>query len=461
MPAKRKYNFKAQHDLINTPDVESTDVKEDSQEQTALVKDLVNNIKSADTKVTKAFDIQFIPRDKLVFNKNNKYPMEDIESLASWILEYGLLHNIEVFYDESNDQYIVDAGERRTRAIDYLIKKYKDVTPEDEQYLNYKEHVQQFDLEGYPCKIVRKRTSNDSVPDEESSILDEIDTHIRLILSNETGRKHDAVRQQEQIHELDALLKKRNALLKKGEKINVNETLAETFGLSTKQVKNYKAISTLIPELKKLFEENHITLKDGANYAQLSEEEQRQLLSLIESGSGKNEIDALYKNLNELKKDISSREQDIRKLEAEKKAALEKVEEAARSKADLEKRLREQIEADNANEIDSLKEKLEAANTMKETYAAQLEDIAKKQEKEVADLKKKLEEKEQKQEKDYNIEVVKSAAVLESNISSMKVVIQNLNEAISNYEKVYEEDAGKNPTDYKSEIARLLEKLKI
>lgn len=461
MPAKRKYNFSSQHQLISTPDSSSKETKESSPEQSTLVKDMVKNINSTDSKVEKAFDVQFIPRKKLVFNKNNNYPMEDIEKLASWILEYGLMHNIEVFYDENDDQYIIDAGERRTRAIDYLIEKYKDIAPEDDQYLNYKQHVQQFDLEGYPCKIVRKRVSSDSVPDEEASILDEIDTHIRLIISNETGRKHDAVRQQEQIHELDVLLKKRNALLKKGEKINVNETLAEAFGISTKQVKNYKAISTLIPELKKLFEENHITLKDGANYAQLSEEEQRQLLLLIESGSGKSEIDALYKNLNELKKDISSREQEIQKLEAEKKAALEKVEEAARSKDELEDRLREQIAADNAKEIDDLKEKLEAANSMKKTYAEQLENISKKQEKEVADLKKKLEEKEQKQEKGYNIEVVKSAAVLESNISSMKVVIQNLNEAISAYENVYSDDAGKNPADYKSEIARLLEKLKI
>lgn len=461
MAAKQKFNFGAQK-KITAPEVEVvTTESKDTPEQNAPVKDLVKNISSLDNQMPKAFNIQFIPREKLVFNKENKYPMEAIEDLAAWILEYGLLHNIEVFYDESNDQYIIDAGERRTRAIDYLIQKYRNVSSDDPEYSNYKEHVQQFDLEGYPCKIVKKRKSNDSVPDEESALLDEIDTHIRLIISNETGRKHDAVRQQEQIQVLDELLKKRNALLKKGSKINVNEKLAETFGISTRQVKNYKAISTLIPELKQLFEKNHITLKDGANYAQLDEEEQRQLLKLIEAGSGKEEIDSLYKNLNELKKDISSRELEIQRLEKEKKDALEQVEEAARSKEKIEALLREQIKADNAKEIKALQDELDEANKSKDTYAAQLKEISKQQKQEISILRKKLEEKEQRKQSGYDMEIVKSAAVLESNIASMKSIIENLNKAICDYENVYTKEAGTDPKKYKAEIAHLLEKLRI
>ena len=143
--AKRKaFNFSVADKIIASGG-EGQNVKEESTEvqsaevtqQDSLVKNAMERMeKPADTR---SFNLKFIPREKIVFHKNNNFPMEKIESTANSILEFGLIHNLEVLYDEDQDIYILESGERRTRAIDLLIKRFGNYSgdPENVDYKNY------------------------------------------------------------------------------------------------------------------------------------------------------------------------------------------------------------------------------------------------------------------------------------------------------------------------------------
>lgn len=108
----------------------------------------------------KAFNFHLVPREKLVFNKDNAYPMEMIEQLADTILRFGLIHNLEVLYEEETDSYVIESGERRTRALDYLIAKFGDGRENAEtdaaEYKMYLKNVKQYADEGYPCNVKRR-----------------------------------------------------------------------------------------------------------------------------------------------------------------------------------------------------------------------------------------------------------------------------------------------------------------
>lgn len=63
------------------------------------------------------------------------------------------------------------------------------------------------------------------------------------------------------MRELHNLYTQLNALASGRERINVNEKVAQEFGVSARQIKTYMSIDKLIPELRQLFEQNSITLK--------------------------------------------------------------------------------------------------------------------------------------------------------------------------------------------------------
>ena len=84
------------------------------------------------------FNFKRIPREKIIFNENNDFSMENIEELANSLLKNGLEHNLTGHYDDDRDLYILESGERRIRALDLLNSKFGSVTrinelPESEQ----------------------------------------------------------------------------------------------------------------------------------------------------------------------------------------------------------------------------------------------------------------------------------------------------------------------------------------
>lgn len=98
---------------------------------------------------------------------------------------------------------------------------------------------------------------------------------------------------------------------------------------------NYTSLQNLIPELRKEFESNNITLTESTNYAKLSHEEQKTLLQLLESGSkvSKSELEALIKEKKALQEKLDDQQDKICRLE--KQVTVYNADELLLIKADL------------------------------------------------------------------------------------------------------------------------------
>ena len=105
--------------------------------------------------------------------------------------------------------------------------------------------------------------------------------------------------------------------------------------MKKRQVMNYTSLQNLIPELRKEFESNNITLTEGTNYAKLSHEEQKTLLQLLKSGSkvSKSELEALIKEKKALQEKLDDQQDKICRLE--KQATVYNADELLLIKADL------------------------------------------------------------------------------------------------------------------------------
>ena len=101
------------------------------------------------------------------------------------------------------------------------------------------------------------------------------------------------------IQEKKELLERRKALT--GTTENINRTIAQSEGITERQVQKYNAVATLVPELQELFKEKEITLNDGEFYSSLTTEDQLRIVDLIRSGEqgSAREIQQLNKQLKE------------------------------------------------------------------------------------------------------------------------------------------------------------------
>lgn len=438
--AKRKFNFAAGAEQ-NTPDTPETQPQTQStpEESKSAVQTLVEKI---DAPINTAFNFKYIKRDKIIFHAKNDYPMEEIEKLADSILNFGLIHNLEVFYDLENDQYILDSGERRTRAIDYLVEKYKDYPDKDnESYQKYLHFVAPFE-NGYPCNVKSKYADTD-LSETDSDLLEQIDAEIRLIIANEETRSKDTQRTKQHVDRLNELYTKRNQTLKKGEKINVNNEIAKQLNISDKQVKNYKDIDKLIPELRKKFEENEVSLKDGANYAKLTEEEQRQILTLIENGENRQEINRLMDQMKAMRSDISIKENQISELEY----TIENQNAIIKSINDAQKDLKQQLAAEqekgdpNNEKIRELESSLDNLKNQISAQKKSLKDTVKEKDNMIADLQKKLDAqaKMQSTETNNNSKMIRTQYDLEIGIETLITLFADLEKKLDEYKAVSED----------------------
>lgn len=456
MATKRKMNFGAVHQQMK----ESKDTSGINQEET-LTQTLLNKISETSELDynKKAFDVRLIPRNKLIFHKDNDYPMKDIEKLAGLILELGLIHNIETFYDEDTDSYIIDAGEKRTRAIDFLIETYNNYPDkESREYKNYLKNVKLFSVEGYPCSVKQPtKTSEENLTEDELKELDDLNTHIRLIESNESGRAHDPVRTQKKVAELTEYYRRKNQLLK-GEKINVNAKISETLGISERQVKKHNAVSKLIPELYNIFKKNGITIAEGANYAQLSDEEQHQILALIEAGENKKEINTLYNRMKKMQDEIEEQKKNIKKLQSEKETAEENIAKEKRKATDLESKIRAKLDSStpNAKEIEELQAELEHTETVLSEIQNKYKEHSEEQAKKIKKLEAKIKEKENKS-KNIVTSTIRTAMQIESSIENIQRTVAELKNSIKKYKENYNPEINeKTPEEYETEIKNSL-----
>ena len=438
MAQRKKFNLGGSR--LEMRETETVKQEESTESQAER---LVTAIENAE--VNTAFNFKMIPRGKLIFHKDNQYPMEAVEKLAASILDVGLIHNIDVRYDEDNDTYIIDAGEQRTRALDMLIEKYRNCeNQESEEYQKYVYHVKPFE-KGYPCKVssgTSKMKSSMGLAGEAASELDEIEARLRLRISNEIGRGHDVVRTKKCLDEILELENRRNEILGKTDQVT-NRELGEKLNISGRMVQKYKALDRLIPELREVFENQGITVTEGANYANLSPDEQMQLVELIRLGGNRKELAVLYDRLNETQNAVKEKERELEELKLEKMAAREQAEaakaDAENLKQKLQEELRQEYDAENEEkrrEIEELKNQLFQANRDAEIYEKQKEELEVRS-REIEELKEKL-SRSRPAVSGEEAAAMRAAMHLESAVRGVGNALAEAVQAMQEYEKQYD-----------------------
>lgn len=325
------------------------------------IPDMISRLEKVDNKAL--FNFKFIPRTKIVMNKKNEYSQVNLEKLAASLLRSGLIHNLEGLYDEETDTYILESGERRTRALDSLFEKFQTPPdPESEDYSDYILFLKNIKglEQGYPMKVQRKEEIESR--DEIQNQLDEIDSELRLQDANIEIRPDTPDERLKNIEKRNNLLKRKNEMLPRNNRINVNEAIAEQEGISKRQVQKYNNILSLIPELQEEFKKNNFTLNEGSTYASLSEVDQRHLAVLLGEGKkvSSTEIKRLQEQIEESSASLKDKEVQMNILESEKNELLKKSEEERISFENAlkaqEEILRKNIEAEiNANHPDKKK----------------------------------------------------------------------------------------------------------
>lgn len=456
MAERKKFNFLG-NEMNTRESAEGVPTKEGSR-----VQELVDSIENATTNT--AFNFKYIPREKLRFHEDNEYPMETVEKLAASILDVGLMHNLDVSYDEEDDIYVIDAGEQRTRALDMLIEKYRDYTDtESEEYRHYLYHVKPFE-KGYPCKVssgTSRLQSEGKYSDAVRRELDEIEARMRIRISNEISREYDPVRTKKAMDEMIMLENRRSELLGNGKAMN-NREIGERLNISDRQVKKYRAIDRLIPELQTLFEEHGITLTDGASYAKLNEDEQWRILELIKAGGDKQEVTALYGKLSRLQEEMQIKEKEITELERDRAEALEHAEAARREAAELDSRIRkeavkeaEKREEADAKLIEELQKQLEAAKHNMDEYERQNRELEKEKAKKEAELEEKLVAK--LEETRVTPASLRAALKMESILGLIESNIRQFKKVLSEYQDIYDSSSGEvSPEKYMEQLQKLL-----
>lgn len=215
------------------------------------------------------FKFEYIDIEKIRKNKNNFYEITDIDELVEDISINGLNHNLVVRPIENGYELI--SGERRYTALNKLVERGEDK------------------FKKVPCKI---------------SDLNDLDSEIVLIQANAQSRELSDADKLKQIERLTELY---NIKKSKGEKVGkIRDKIAKDTGLSPAQVGRYSAISKgLIKELKDVLEKGNLSISNASEFAVLSEENQRLILSVI-----KNEISISKNEANELKNKFKKIEKD-------------------------------------------------------------------------------------------------------------------------------------------------------
>ena len=231
------------------------------------------------------FNFKRIPREKIVFNENNDFSMENIEELANSLLKNGLEHNLTGHYDDDRDLYILESGERRIRALDLLNSKFGSVTrinelPESEQenFVLFRSNILPLLTEGIPFKV---NSFSKEHNDENGNRLDEIRSELRKYATNLDVRQFTPKERSDYISKVKKLLEEEASLLGKN-KVTKDE-IADAIGISRRQLHKYELLDSLIPRFKELFENKKLRIEAVSTLSGLTEEEQQSICNRIDS----------------------------------------------------------------------------------------------------------------------------------------------------------------------------------
>lgn len=469
---RKNFNFFKADEVLGAASSE-TDIQDRQEtsevagEQKAPVTQLLEKIDKPGNSYKKAFNFKLIPRKKIIFHKENDFPMETIEQRAADILEVGLIHNLEALYDEEQDLYIIESGEKRTRAIDLLIERFSSYEGdvENPDYKNYLKHVKQFEVEGYPVNVKYYDPMEYGFKEgsDEAEELRQIDSKIRVNRANLDVQMLEPAFIRKKIEENTELYARRNTLVKKENRVNINKAIAEEMNISDRQVKKYKAISKLIPELQKLFDERGITVNEGAKYAMLDEHEQRQILELIESGADKKEVGVLQEKLSKMQREIEASRKEAEELENQKQKAYKALEDEQAAAKQLEEKIREEFLKENQEKgaadkqrIEELQKQLAMANENIKEQKSRSEKLEQEQGKKLEELELKLAAKE-KQGLIAPSKIARQALKLDSILEQLQILTEQFNRELATYQEIYNDGVGEiNPDDYRVKASKVL-----
>lgn len=231
------------------------------------------------------FNFKRIPREKIIFNENNDFSMENIEELANSLLKNGLEHNLTGHYDDDRDLYILESGERRIRALDLLNSKFGSVArinelPESEQenFILFRSNILPLLTDGIPFKV---NSFSKEHNDENGNRLDEIRSELRKYATNLDVRQFTPKERSEYISKVKKLLEEEASLLGKN-KVTKDE-IADAIGISRRQLHKYELLDSLIPRFKELFENKKLRIEVASSLSGLTEEEQQDICNRIDS----------------------------------------------------------------------------------------------------------------------------------------------------------------------------------
>lgn len=237
--------------------------------------DKVNSFKSKE-----AFTIEYIDIDKIIINKHNFYPVENVDELAEDIRQNGLLHNILV--RKIGDKYEIISGERRFTALSKLrnegMEEYKKI----------------------PCKVTN---------------IDDVQSMIMLIQANAQSREISEpvkLKQIKLLHDLYAEQKQDKKVLNK----DIQAKIAEDLDMSISQVKKYNAINKGSKELQDAFENEKLNFSEATSVARLSDEGQKAVVEVVNNSNDKIDVEEMksdIKNIEKQKKNNELTEEEFKK----------------------------------------------------------------------------------------------------------------------------------------------------
>lgn len=276
----------------------------------SIREDMLNGISKNTEKVStleakENFKLEYIDIDKIVRNEKNFYEISDIDVLAEDILLNGLNHNLVVSRVEGG-LYKLISGERRYTALKKLVESGESK------------------FRVIPCKI---------------SNLNDVDSEIVLIQANAQSRELSESEKLMQVQRLTELytIKKNN-----GEKVGkIRDAISKDTGLSATQVGRYSTINkSLIPELKQLLNEGNLSVANASEFATLSEENQKIILSIIH-----NKVNISKNEATELKKQFKEVEKEKNELIKKEKQYKVQIEELNKKNDNASKIIENRIEA--------------------------------------------------------------------------------------------------------------------
>ena len=329
------------------------------------------------------FKVEYIDIENIKRNEKNFYEIVDIEELAEDIKLNGLNHNL-VVRKLDNGQFELISGERRYTALCKLVK----------------EGNKTFAL--VPCKVIE---------------VNDTDAEIILIQANAQTRELTEIEKLKQVQRLKELYKIKKA---NGEKITgkVREIIANDLKLSPTQVGRYEKInSSLIPELKTVLEKGNLTIANASEFANLSEDNQKVILELINS------------NINLSKNEAIELKNKLKKIEEEKSLEYKEREMLIRENYTLKNKLNSNIEKTNEERKELEGQlRLELEKELENKYADKLNSIkdeVKKQTDEKAKLKDEISRLKANAPKDVAVEFKENITLIQS-LKSIKNSLSSL-----------------------------------